>query len=237
MTDMNKTEVIAIIDKSGSMWPAVHDTICGFNGFIDTQRRAEGSCFISLYQFSTGPVLRCYEGVNVINVRQLTSEDYAPGGGTALLDAVGTAINETGFRLAQLPEDERPGQVIFLIITDGCENSSVEFKVSQVREMVTHQTEKYNWRFVFMGSGDIMMQQKQAQSLGMLGNNTYNFGNNSTGTERAYSSAAAGIVRTRQLLASGDAVLSTRSLLTDEEVQNLSETANSGFNIPVPPKD
>jgi hypothetical protein len=156
MTDSSYTEIIIVADRSGSMsLPAdpphtkAERSTNGVADIVRVQKAEPGRVRFSLYQFDT-----------IHDTVAEGAEDLSwtcePRGGTALLDAVGTAIVKTGERLAAMPEDERPGHVIFVIATDGEENSSVEYPgqagKDRIAAMVTEQTDRYQWQFVFIGA-------------------------------------------------------------------------------------
>lgn len=141
-----------VIDESGSMSPSRDDIIGGFNTFIEDQKKeVKGDVNVSLYTFND-EVKRVLVNKNISEVKNLNESKYVPGGLTALNDAVGTAIDEIGKELSNIPEEERPSTVMFVIMTDGNENSSTEYSTSQIRKMIKHQTEKYNWKFVYLGT-------------------------------------------------------------------------------------
>lgn len=145
----NSTEIVFVVDRSGSMESVKADMIGSFAEFVRAQREVPGECKATLVQFDTVFEV-VYAGLDLADVPAL---DLRPRGGTALLDAVGTAIQSTGNRLSRLPEHKRPSKVIVVVITDGYENSSHEFTHARVAEMVKHQQEKYSWDFVFLGAG------------------------------------------------------------------------------------
>jgi hypothetical protein len=217
MTDTNLTEVIAIIDRSGSMNPYSSDTINGFNSFLKEQKALPGKIKITLAQFDDKYQID-YDGIDINDVKDLDDKTYVPRGWTALYDAVGRTINTVGARLAATKEEERPSKVIFLIITDGEENKSTEFTYDAIKSMVEHQISKYSWSFVYMGGGDILAQKKQAANIGIPIANTYNYSANSAGTKEVYAAFSSGLRRARAL--SGD--LSTLdSFLTSQETNAL----------------
>jgi uncharacterized protein YegL len=220
MTDKNYTEVIAIIDRSGSMEPLRSDTIGGFNSFIEEQKKAEGRASITLVQFDDKYQID-YGGIDVNDVKPLDETTYVPRGGTALFDAVGRTVNAVGARLAKMEEDKRPGQVIILVITDGFENSSREFQTDKVQEMVKHQTEKYSWKFVYLGGGDLESQKAQGMSLGFSGANVYSYNTNKTGD--VYKNLSRGVARSRKAVSDGFAVAASAAILTDAESKELEE--------------
>jgi hypothetical protein len=177
------TEIVVIIDKSGSMCHLVDDTIGGFNSFIEEQRALPGHANLTLVLFN-----QQYEliemGENIQDIKLLSRDTYYPSGYTALLDAVGRAINETGQRLANITEEDKPGKVIVVIITDGQENCSREFEKQQIKDMITHQQEKYSWQFVYLGANQDAFAE--AGELGISGLNTVDYTASSIGTQSVY---------------------------------------------------
>ncbi len=129
------TDITLVVDRSGSMQEIQSDAEGGVNAFIEKQAEEPGEALLTLVQFDTE-----YEFVHKgVPIEKVPKYELAPRGMTALLDAVGRAINETGERLAKMPEPDRPGLVIFVIMTDGMENSSKEFTKSQIKEMIEEQ--------------------------------------------------------------------------------------------------
>lgn len=159
----NATEIVMVLDKSGSMQRLKEDAIGGFNKFVEEQKAEPEEATLRLVQFDTnyfvGPVFP------LPSVPALTAASYKPGGWTALLDALGRTILETGRRLAAMPETSRPDKVIVVTITDGEENSSHEFSLTQVRDMITHQQDRYSWKFIFLGANQDAFAE--ARKLGM----------------------------------------------------------------------
>ena len=148
----NFVKIVFVIDKSGSMCSSRSDVIGGFNEFINDQKKEKtGDVNVSLYTFDS-TVSTVFNNKNIVDVPELTMDKYRPGGSTALNDAVGKAINETGVELAAMPEEERPSVVMMVIMTDGEENCSKEFKSAEIRDMIKHQTDKYNWKFIYLGA-------------------------------------------------------------------------------------
>lgn len=146
----NSSRIAVILDRSGSMDSIREATIDGFNEFVSGQRDIPGDCTLKLVQFN-----HFYEEVfdkPLADVPNLSMETYRPTGNTALLDAMGRTITSLGTSLAEMPEDQRPSKVIVMILTDGLENASQEYSQSKILELVTHQKEKYNWDFVFLGA-------------------------------------------------------------------------------------
>jgi len=161
----NLTYIIFVVDRSGSMESIRKDMIGGFNSFIKKQRKIKGDCKVFFYQFDT-EYESVYEGIDLNAVQQLTTETYVPRGGTALYPSLGKTIEDIGKRLSTMPEDERPERVLFVTITDGQHNSNIsqingvqidwktfyQFTCDQVKNMVEHQTQVYNWDFAYIGA-------------------------------------------------------------------------------------
>jgi uncharacterized protein YegL len=142
------TDITLVVDRSGSMAACQAEAEGGINAFIAEQQKQPGEALFTLVQFDTSYEF-LHRGTPISNVTHYTLE---PRGMTALLDAVGRAVNETGQRLDKTPEADRPGCVVFVIVTDGHENSSHEFSCTKVREMIEHQRQRYNWKFTFLGA-------------------------------------------------------------------------------------
>lgn len=154
MVKKGYTEIVCIIDKSTSMAHTMDEVRSGFEEFIKEQKEQPGNARLTVTTFNHNYDI-LLDGAPLSEVPNgfLTEKNYNASGCTALLDAVGRTIDSVGERLSDMDESERPEKVIFLIMTDGQENSSQEY-VSAVRiaEMVKHQTEKYNWEFMFIGA-------------------------------------------------------------------------------------
>ena len=145
------SELIFILDMSGSMGLLTEDTIGGFNSMIEKQKMVEGDANVTLVLFDHEYIL-LYDNCNIKEVPVLTDKEYCPCGSTALYDAIGRTIDTVGHRLNNTPEEERPEKVIVSITTDGMENASKEYTFQQVKEKIEHQQEKYNWEFIFLGA-------------------------------------------------------------------------------------
>lgn len=146
-----KTDITVVLDRSGSMASIAGDVMGGLNTFIREQAGVEGEARFTLVQFDDKYEV-VHAHVPVQDVPPLTSRTYVPRGSTALLDAIGRTIVDTGARLAMLSESDRPQTVIFAVQTDGLENASREFTREQVFQMIRHQEEKYAWQFVFLAA-------------------------------------------------------------------------------------
>ena len=147
----NLTEVVFIIDKSGSMHGLEKDTIGGFNSMLDKQRRESGEALISTVLFSDeSDVIR--DRADISTVKDMTMADYCAGGCTALLDAVGGAVHHIGNVHKYARDEDVPERTIFVIITDGMENASRVYSAEKVRGMIERQKQKYGWEFFFLGA-------------------------------------------------------------------------------------
>lgn len=190
MTKPNFTSINVLLDRSGSMKSLVKDTIGGFNQFLEDQKATPGEAMFSLGLFDD-KFDSVYDAVPLDQVQPLTDKVYFARGYTSLLDAVGTSINALGVKLAAMPEEERPSKVIFLIVTDGKENSSKEFAIEQIKEMASHQRDVYSWEFVFMGAN--IDSFDTGTSLGFAGANTLNYTASPAGTRRLYKDVSKGL--------------------------------------------
>jgi len=190
MTKENFTSINVIIDASGSMSHLSHDTIGNFNTFLQEQKAYPGEAVFTLCTFNTDYHL-VHDFVKIAGVPVLDSKTYTPQGGTALLDAMGSTIDSVGKKLAALPESERPSKVIFLIITDGHENSSKRFDPAQIKAMVEHQKDIYSWEFVFMGANIDAIAA--GTNLGISMQNTLNYVPSAAGTQDLYKSISSNV--------------------------------------------
>lgn len=145
------TQMVFVLDMSGSMYSLTDDTIGGYNSMIADQKKEQGEALVTTVLFDSRYIM-LHDGVNIKDVKDMTTSEYMPFGSTAMLDAIGKTINHVGQRLSDLPEEERPEKVLFTIITDGEENHSREFDWNTVKNMIKHQREKYNWVFTFLGA-------------------------------------------------------------------------------------
>lgn len=181
----NLTEIVFILDKSGSMGHLRGDTIGGYNTYIEDQKKEPGEAFLTTVLFDDKYVL-LHDHVDLKEVQPLTERDYRPGGCTALMDAIGKTINSVGQRMANTPEEERPAHVIFVITTDGYENASKEFDRAKVKAMIEHQQSKYSWTFLFLGAG--IDAYSEAESIGIGGVYTMSVQASKVGTDNLYKS-------------------------------------------------
>lgn len=177
------TELVFILDRSGSMSGLEKDTIGGFNSMLDKQKNEEGNAFVSTVLFDNSYEL-LHDRCDVNGISPITRKEYFVRGTTALLDAMGKTINNIGKALSDTKEDERPNKVLFVIITDGMENSSTEFTYEKVKNMIEHQKTKYSWEFIFLGANIDAI--KTAASFGIDEDMATNFISDSAGTQLNY---------------------------------------------------
>ena len=147
----NLTEIVFILDRSGSMSGLERDTIGGFNSMIEQQKKAEGEALISTVLFdNVSEVL--HDRVNVKDIRPMTDRDYTVRGCTALLDAIGGAIHHIGNVHKYARPEDVPEHTMFVITTDGMENASRRYNSEKVKQMIERQKAKYGWEFLFLGA-------------------------------------------------------------------------------------
>ena len=148
----NLTEIIFVLDRSGSMEHLTTETIGGFTSLIEKQKADNnGEVRVTTVLFDNEYEL-LHDHVEISNVPLLTRKEYYARGCTALLDAVGRTIDTIGKRLSNTPENERPGHILFVITTDGYENASSDYSKSKIKKMIQLQSETYNWQFLFLGA-------------------------------------------------------------------------------------
>ena len=166
------TDITMVIDRSGSMQSIQSDAQGGINSFIQQQKQEPGETLLTLVQFNTDYEF-VHSGVPVKNVLEF---QLRPSGSTALLDAVGRAINETGSRLAAMDESQRPGLVAFVIVTDGQENSSHEFSRDRIRQMIEQQQTVYKWQFTFLAANQDAFAEGASLGIAQDGIAAYSMG-------------------------------------------------------------
>lgn len=199
-------DITLVVDRSGSMQSIQSDAEGGVNAFIVKQASEPGEALLTLVQFDTE-----YEFVHRgIPIQQVPKYQLYPRGATALLDAVGQAINETGQRLAGMQEKDRPGLVIFVVMTDGLENSSREFTKAQVKEMIELQQTKYKWHFTFLGANQDAFAEARELGIDAMGAANFSMKN----VFAAHGATADKVGRMRKQAMAGETVINE---FTDEE--------------------
>ena len=147
----NLTEIVFILDRSGSMAGLEADTIGGFNAMVEKQKKEQGDALLSAVLFDNESQV-IYDRADIRKVEPMTDSQYRVGGCTALLDALGGAVRHIAGVHKYAREEDRPGKTVFVITTDGMENASRRFSYSQVQKLVKEQQEKYGWEFLFLGA-------------------------------------------------------------------------------------
>lgn len=190
----NLTELVFILDRSGSMRGLETDTIGGFNAMLDKQRQEDGEANITTVLFDN-EYQKLHDRFPLKQVSDITSRDYYVRGCTALLDAMGRTIHEMALIQKHLPDSEKAEKVIFVIITDGLENASREYSRARVRDMIEHEKEKYGWEFMFLGAN--MDAVKEAGSLGISADRSVTFENDSQGIATNYRAVSGAVSQMR----------------------------------------
>ena len=198
MTDPQRTLIAVLLDRSGSMESIKSDTEGGFNAFVAEQAREPGEATVTLAQFDT-----TYEVVYANRpIADVPPLQLQPRGMTALYDGVGRLITDVGAELASMPETERPGTVVVVVMTDGHENSSVEWTHEAVNAAVKRQESEYSWSFVFLGAN--MDAVAIGQQMGFSADTSLTYDASDEGVTSAMASATAYVSR-RRLAPAGSA--------------------------------
>lgn len=191
----NLTELVYILDMSGSMAPLAKDTIGGYNSMIEQQKKLNAEkpgmkANVTTVLFDDRYILLC-DRADLDTVPEMTHKEYVPTGMTAMLDAIGRTVVGVGQKLAAMPEAERPGLVSVTIVTDGYENASKEYTWIAIRNMIKEQRDKYSWVFSFVGANiDV---DKTADDLGIDGAFAASYTASEAGVESVYMSMNKGI--------------------------------------------
>ncbi|EAP98566.1 hypothetical protein JNB_00320 [Janibacter sp. HTCC2649] len=185
MTNPDYTHLTLVVDRSGSMAEDREESQAGINTFIGEQFALDGKFTVTLSQFDNA-----FETVERMRDSAFTYE-LEPRGMTALLDAVGMEIVRTGDDLAELPEAERPGRVLLVVVTDGHENSSHEYTLAQVRDLLAVQKSQFGWEVQFLGADDAVWQGSE------LGVKTTRFSNNAAGKTAVYQAMSTSLMTYR----------------------------------------
>lgn len=177
------TELVFILDRSGSMAGLESDTIGGYNGFLDKQRALPGEALVTTVLFDDRYEL-LHDRIALPGVRPVTDRDYFVRGSTALLDAVGKTIEKIVNAHKHTGENQRPGKTLFVITTDGLENASREFSYQKIQQMITRQKEEFGWEFLFLGAN--IDAAATAGKIGIHADRAVNFHADSLGTKLNY---------------------------------------------------
>ena len=191
----NLTELVFILDRSGSMAGLEGDTIGGFNAMIEKQRGEPGEAVISTVLFDNETEV-IHDRVSLDRVPALTEKEYDVRGCTALLDAVGGAIHHIGNVHKYAREEDRPEKTLFVITTDGLENASRRYTYEKVRAMLERQREKYGWEFLFLGAN--IDAAREAARFGIRADCAADYHADSIGTEAVYESVCEAVCQVRR---------------------------------------
>jgi uncharacterized protein YegL len=189
----NKVEIAVVLDRSGSMYKLVEDTIGGYNEFLAEQKEVDGEANLTLVLFDDQYEV-LHDGYDLRLAPELTKKQYFTRGWTALYDAFGKTINNMAARIAKMPDDKRPDKVIVVVTTDGEENSSREYSSDQVKSLV-EEKEKEGWEFMFFGAN--IDSFSVGGALGVNSIRTMNYDASGVGTKGMYSSMTSMVTNSR----------------------------------------
>ena len=190
----NLTELVFILDRSGSMSGLEDDTIGGFNAMIEKQKKEPGEALVSTILFDNGREV-IHDRVNLLDIQPMTRNEYYVRGSTALLDAVGKAIHHIGNVHKYAREEDRPEKTLFVITTDGMENASREYSYDRLKAMIERQKEKYGWEFIFLGAN--IDAAKEAARFGIRPEYTANYHADGLGTAVLYEAVSEAVCSVR----------------------------------------
>ena len=179
----NVTELVFILDRSGSMSGFEADTIGGFNATIEKQKEQEGKVYVSTVLFDNDSEV-IHDRVGIGDIKPMTRKDYQVQGCTALLDAIGGAIHHIGNVHKYARSEDVPEHTIFLITTDGMENASHHYSFARVKDMIKRQQERYGWEFIFLAANIDAVET--AESIGIRRERAANYRQTKEGVERSY---------------------------------------------------
>lgn len=203
------TELVFILDRSGSMSGLEADTIGGFNSMIIKQKKGEGEAIVSTVLFDDQAEV-LHDRIDIDKIDLMNDEQYYVRGCTALLDAVGGAIHHIGNVHKYAREEDRPEKTLFIITTDGMENSSRRYSYDRVKNMVEHQKERFGWEFIFLGANIDAVEV--AGRFGIKANRAVNYECDSEGTKLNYDVLSETVTRMRQTKCAAE-----MSMALDEE--------------------
>lgn len=178
----NLTEVVFILDRSGSMSGLEDDTIGGFNSMLKKQRKEEGDANVTTVLFDD-EIEMLHKRVDIKEIKNITSKDYYVRGCTALLDAIGYSINFM-INVQKNKKEEKAKNVLFIITTDGYENASKEYSYEKIKKMINYEKERYNWQFLFLGAN--MDAISTARNFGISEEFASNYVSDEVGTQITY---------------------------------------------------
>ena len=190
----NITELVFILDRSGSMAGLESDTIGGFNSMIEKQKKQDGECYVSTVLFdNVSEVL--HDRVKLSEIKPMTDRDYTVRGSTALIDAIGDAIHHIGNIHKYARREDVPENTMFVITTDGMENASHKYSSEKVKKMIEKQKEKYGWEFLFIGANIDAVET--AAKYGIGEDRAVNYNADKKGTGIVYEAVATAVSNVR----------------------------------------
>lgn len=190
----NITELVFILDRSGSMSGFEEDTVGGFNAMIEKQKEKKGTVYVSTVLFDNGSEV-LHDRVEISEVKPMTREDYEVGGCTALLDAIGGAIHHIGNVHKYARPEDVPEHTVFVITTDGMENASRHYSSAEIKRKIKRQQERYGWEFIFLAANIDAVET--ADALGIRRDRAANYTQTKRGVGRSYYAMSEAVMRVR----------------------------------------
>lgn len=194
----NVTELVFILDRSGSMSGFEADTIGGFNATIEKQKKQDGKVYVSTVLFDNESEV-IHDRVDISEIRAMTENEYRVGGCTALLDAIGGAIHHIGNIHKYARPEDVPEHTVFVITTDGMENASHRYSSAEIKAKIKRQTEKYGWEFIFLAANIDAVET--AESIGIRRERAANYRQTKEGVGRSYYAMSEAITTVRNYCA------------------------------------
>lgn len=193
-TNNNITELVFILDRSGSMAGLESDTIGGFNAMIDKQKKQDGECYVSTVLFDNESEV-LHDRIKLADIKKMTDKDYTVGGCTALIDAIGGAIHHIGNIHKYARPEDVPAHTMFVITTDGMENASHTYSSDKVKKMIERQKEKFGWEFLFIAANIDAVET--AANIGIDSNRAVNYKADEKGTRVLYDTVSEAVCAMR----------------------------------------
>ena len=189
---MSITEIVYILDRSGSMSGLEEDTIGGFNSMLTKQKKTNEKALVSTILFNNYATV-LHDKVPIDKVKKMTTKQYYVGGSTALLDALGNTIKRIGYIHKYARKEDVPSKTIFIITTDGMENASRYYSYETIHKMIKRQREKYGWEFIFIGAN--IDSEKEAERFGIRKERTVNYMHDNIGTANLYAGVSKAVCK------------------------------------------
>lgn len=212
----NLTELVFILDKSGSMGGLVSDTIGGYNAMLEKQQAVDGECHITTALFDDTYEL-LHDRIDIRAVRPITTNEYFVGGSTALLDAIGMTIQKIANAQKHTAEEYRAEKVIFIIITDGLENASRSYSSDMIKSLIERQKMKYGWEFIFLGAN--IDSVRTARNIGIQQDRAVDYVADSEGVKLKYATMNNAVAEFRE-----------KAMISDQHFETLREDVKKRGN-------